>query len=131
MAITESNLGKYPYIALADVKDYLSINSDTHDGRLANATNYACGVVEHYIGREVLANNYQETFDGGFSSVFTSRLPLANVYSVFEYDGTRYESLDPPASGGTMVNLDTDNHTMDVSGDTHLTTRIKKFGQMW
>ena len=129
MAITESNLGKYPYVALADVKDYLSINRDTHDGRLTNATNYACGVVEHYIGREVLANNYQETFDGGFSSVFTSRLPLANVYSVFEYDGTRYESLDPPASGGTMVNLDKDNHTMDVSGDTHLTTRIKKFGQ--
>ena len=28
-----------------------------------------------------------------------------------------------------MVNLDKDNHTMDVSGDTHLTTRIKKFGQ--
>lgn len=129
MAITESNLGKYPYITLADVKDYLSINSTTHDGKLTNARNYACGVVEHYIGREVLANNYQEIFDGGYSSVFTSRLPLANVHSVFEYNGTRYESLDPPASSGSMVDTEPDNHTINVNGNTHLRTRIRKFGQ--
>ncbi|MEO1993183.1 MAG: hypothetical protein ABGW78_14685, partial [Pirellulales bacterium] len=52
VALTESNLGKYPYVTLADAKDYLSITSNTHDGRLTNARNYACGVVEHYIGRE-------------------------------------------------------------------------------
>ena len=26
----EENLGKYPYVTLADVKDYLNISSDTH-----------------------------------------------------------------------------------------------------
>ena len=129
MAITESNLGKYPYVTLVETKDYLSINSTTHDGRLANVINYACGVVEHYIEREVLANNYSETFDGGYSSVFTSRLPLANVHSVFEYDGTRYESLNPPAADGLLVDQDSDNHTITTSGDAHLVTRVKKFGQ--
>jgi len=129
VALTESNLGKYPYVTLADTKDYLSITSNTHDGRLTNARNYACGVVEHYIGREVLANNYQETFDGGYSSVFTSRLPLANVHSIFEYNGTRYQSLKPPAADGSLVELDSDNHTMDVAGSSYITTSIKKFGQ--
>ena len=38
---------------LAQVKSYLSINSDTHDGTLANIINYATGVVEHYIGQQV------------------------------------------------------------------------------
>ena len=129
MAITESNLGKYPYVTLADTKDYLSINTDTHDGRLSNVINYACGVVEHYIEREVLANNYSETFDGGYSSIFASRLPLANVHSVFEYNGTRYESLNPPAADGLLVDQDSDNHTITTNGDTHITTRVKKFGQ--
>ena len=118
MAIAESNLGKYPYITLAETKDYLNITS-----------NYACGVIEHYIGREVLANNYTEQFDGGTSSIFVSRLPLSNVYSVFEHDGTRYQSLNPPTADGSAVELDSDNHTMNVNGDAYITTRIKKFGQ--
>ena len=37
----EEGLGKYPYVDLAQVKSYLSINSDTHDGTLANIINYA------------------------------------------------------------------------------------------
>ena len=54
----EEGLGKYPYVDLAQVKSYLSINSDTHDGTLANIINYATGVVEHYIGQQILANDY-------------------------------------------------------------------------
>ena len=57
----EENLGKFPYVTLAQVKDYLSISSNTHDGTLTNAISYATAVVEHYIGQEVLANNYYET----------------------------------------------------------------------
>ena len=53
----EENLGKFPYVTLAKVKDYLSISSNTHDGTLTNAISYATAVVEHYIGQEVLANN--------------------------------------------------------------------------
>jgi hypothetical protein len=45
-------------------------------------------MVEHYIGQEVLANDYVEVFDGGKTSVMVSRLPLSNVYQVTEYDGT-------------------------------------------
>ena len=69
----QENIGKYPYIDLAQVKDYLSISSTTQDARLANIINYATGVVEHYIGQEVLANDYVEVFDGGKSSVMVSR----------------------------------------------------------
>ena len=28
----EENLGKFPYVTLAGVKDYLNISSDTHNG---------------------------------------------------------------------------------------------------
>ena len=59
----EGDLGKYPYVTLAQVKDYLVISSNTHDGTLTNAINYATAVVEHYIGQQVLANNYFEVFD--------------------------------------------------------------------
>ena len=43
----EENLGKFPYVTLADVKDYLNISSDTHNGTLTNAISYATAVVEH------------------------------------------------------------------------------------
>ena len=77
----EEGLGKYPYVTLAQVKDYLSISSSTQDARLSNIISYATGVVEHYIGHAILANDYVEVFDGGKSSVMVSRLPLSNVYS--------------------------------------------------
>jgi len=129
VAIAESNLGKYPYVTIAEIKDYLNITSNNHNARLSNVTNYACGVIEHYIGREVLANNYTEQYDGGTSSIFVSRIPLSNVHSLFEHDGTRYQSLNPPTADGSAVELDSDNHTMNVNGDSYITTRIKKFGQ--
>ena len=68
----EENLGKYPYVTLAQVKDYLSISSNTQNARLSNIISYATGVVEHYIGQEVLANDYVEVFDGGKTSVMVS-----------------------------------------------------------
>ena len=61
----QQNLGKYPFVTLADVKNYLSISSDTQDTRITNAITYATGMVEHYIGQEILANDYVEIFDGG------------------------------------------------------------------
>ena len=78
----QENIGKYPYIDLAQVKDYLSISSTTQDARLANIINYATGVVEHYIGQEVLANDYVEVFDGGKSSVPLSSSKLHIVLSI-------------------------------------------------
>ena len=41
----EENLGKFPYVTLADVKDYLNISSDTHNGTLTNAFSYDTAVV--------------------------------------------------------------------------------------
>ena len=61
----EENLGKYPFVTMEQVKDYLSISSNTADARLSNVINYATGMVEHYIGQEILANDYVEVFDGG------------------------------------------------------------------
>ena len=43
----EENLGKYPYVTLAQIKDYLTISSDKHDGSISNAISYATAVVEH------------------------------------------------------------------------------------
>ena len=34
----QQNLGKYPFVTLADVKNYLSISSDTQDTRTVSYT---------------------------------------------------------------------------------------------
>ena len=125
----EEGLGRYPYVTLPQVKSYLSINSDTHDGTLANIINYATGVVEHYIGQQVLANDYVEVFDGGKSSVFLSRLPLSNVYEVTEFDGIEHQTLDDPATNGMPNVQDTDELSLTFNNDAHLNSRVKRFGK--
>ena len=125
----EEGLGKYPYVDLAQVKSYLSINSDTHDGTLANIINYATGVVEHYIGQQVLANDYVEVFDGGKSSVFVSRLPLSNVYEVTEFNGIEHLTLEDPATNGMPNVQDTDELSLTFNNDAHLNSRVKRFGK--
>ena len=124
----EENLGKYPFVDLAQVKDYLSISSNTQDARLANVINYATGMVEHYIGQEVLANDYVEVFDGGKSSVMVSRLPLSNVYQVTEYNGTEDVVLDDPSTIGRPITTSSDEMSLVFKNDAQLTTRTKKFG---
>ena len=124
----EENLGKYPYVTLAQVKDYLSISSNTADARLANVISYATGMVEHYIGQEVLANDYVEVFDGGKSSVMVSRLPLSNVYQVTEYNGVEDNILDDPSTIGRPNPSGTDELSVVFKNDAHLNTRTKKFG---
>lgn len=125
----EENMGKYPYITLAQVKDYLSISSTTADARLANIISYATGMVEHYIGQEVLANDYVEVFDGGKSSVMISRLPLSNVYQVTEFDGTQDKILADPSTIGRPNSTDSDEMSIIFKNDAHINGKIKKFGQ--
>lgn len=125
----EEGLGRYPYVSLAQVKSYLSINSDTHDGTLANIISYATGVVEHYIGQQVLANNYTEVFDGGQTSVFINRLPLSNVFEVTEFDGIEHQTLEDPTTIGMPNVQDTDELTLTFNNDAHLNSRIKRFGK--
>ena len=126
----EENLGKYAFVTLAQVKDYLSISSDSQDARLANIINYATGVVEHYIGQEILANDYVEVFDGGKTSVMVSRLPLSNVYQVSEFNGTEDVILaDPTTIGRPVTTRDTESSTLTFKNDAHINSRIKKFGK--
>ena len=126
----EENLGKYPYVNLTQVKDYLSISSNTQDARLANIISYATGVVEHYIGQEMLANDYVEVFDGGKTSVMVSRLPLSNVYQVSEFDGTEDVILADPTTIGRPVKHDaTESSTLTFQNDAHINSRIKRFGK--
>ena len=125
----EENQGKYPYVTLAQVKDYLSISSNTQDARLSNIINYATGVVEHYIGQEILANDYVEVFDGGKSSVMISRLPLSNVYQVTEFNGSEDVILaDPTTIGRPIAHGFSDASTLTFQNDAHLNSRITKFG---
>ena len=124
----EEDLGKYTYVNLAQVKDYLSISSNTQNARLSNIISYATGVIEHYIGHELLANDYVEIFDGGKSSVFTSRLPLNNVYQVTEFNGVEHQVLNDCTTIGTPVTKITDQFNFGFVGNGQLTTRIKNFG---
>ena len=124
-----TSYGQYTYVSLAEIKDYLTISSNTHDGRLTNLINFSCGAVEDYIGREVKSNVYTETFDGGLQSVFVDRLPVNNVKQVTEYDGNRYADLIGPATDGTYVNQDWEDSNVTAAGSAKLRTRIKKFGE--
>lgn len=125
----EENLGKYPYVTLDQVKDYLSISSTTADARLSNVINYATGMVEHYIGQEVLANDYVEIFDGGKTSVMVSRLPLSNVYQVTEFNGEEDQVLDDPSTIGRPNKSVTDEVTLTFKNDAHLNAKVKNFGK--
>ena len=125
----QQNLGKYPFVTLADVKNYLSISSDTQDTRITNAITYATGMVEHYIGQEILANDYVEIFDGGKTSVMTSRLPLSNVYLVSEYDGNDDIVLKDPTSIGRPLSTEGESLSVSFNGQVHINTRVKRFGK--
>lgn len=125
----EEDLGKNTYITLPQVKDYLSISSNTQDARLANIISYATGVVEHYIGQEILANDYVELFDGGKSSVFVSRLPLSNVYEVSEFNGVENVILADPTTIGTPINSSDDDLTIQFFNNAHINSKVKKFGK--
>jgi hypothetical protein len=125
----EENLGRNTYITLPQIKDYLSISSNTQDARLSNLVYYATGVIEHYIGQEILANDYVEIYDGGKSSVFSARLPLNNVYQVSEFNGVDFDILDDPTTIGAPVITDTDSVIFNFAGDARCTTKITKFGK--
>jgi hypothetical protein len=124
----EEDLGKFAFINIDQVKDYLSISSNTQDARLSNIISYATGVVEHYIGQEVLANDYVEIFDGGKSAIFTSRLPLSNVYEVVEFNGSERITLADPTTIGGHIQTSSQNINLITKNNAKLTTRVKKFG---
>lgn len=125
----EENLGRNTYITLPQIKDYLSISSNTQDARLSNIVSYATGVIEHYIGQEVLASDYVEIFDGGKSSVFSSRLPLNNVYQVSEFNGVDFDILDDPTTIGTPVITDATSVVFNFVNNARCSTKVTKFGK--
>ena len=125
----EEDLGRYTYITLNQVKDYLSISSNTQDARLSNIVSYATAAVEHYIGQEILANTYVEIFDGGKSSIFTSRLPLSNVFEVTEYNGFERQTLSDPTTIGRHIQTRSENLVINTVNNARLTSKVKKFGK--
>lgn len=129
MEAFEENLGKHTYVTLDQVKDYLSISSNTYDARLSNIISYSTGVIEHYIGQEVKASDYVEIFDGGVSSVFVNRLPLTAVYQISEFDGSDYKILADPNTNGTPIRTETQSLPLLFHNNAKNTTKVKKFGR--
>jgi hypothetical protein len=120
--------GKYPYVTLDNIKNYLNITSNNEDARLSNLIYYACSATENYIGHEILSNSYSDVFDGGKASIFVNKLPLQNVYSIVEYDGNAYRKLNNPQSDGSSVNRSSPNHSIESINNAILKSRYKKFG---
>lgn len=116
------------YITLAEVKNYLKINSTEHDSRFANLITYACSVVQSYCGRELSANTYTEIFDGGTSSVFVKNIPVNSVHEVQEFDGQGYKILNGPAADSSSLNRINTNKSISASSGFTIDTRYKKFG---
>jgi len=116
------------YITLAEVKNYLKINSTEHDSRFANLITYACSVVENYCGRTLTSNTYTEVFDGGTSSVFVKNIPLNNVHQVLEFDGSTYQVLNNPSVDASAIGRTATTKSVSGNGGFTLDNRYKKFG---
>lgn len=100
-------------VTLAEVKDYLTINSTTFDGKLANLITEASTLVESYCSRGFSAANVAYEYkDGGKPYVLANRIPINNVWSIAEYDGTQYVPL---------IGINTDGGLPNVSANTNAT----------
>jgi len=118
-------------VTLAEMKDFLSIktaNTD-EDGRLSNIAVQVSSLASSYCGREFLANNYTEYFNGGISSVFISNPPLNRVDEVSQFDGKDYQILGGPGSNGEPIIVEGQSHTISNNGNPLLKTRVKKFNR--
>jgi hypothetical protein len=118
-------------ISLAEIKDFLSIktaNTD-EDGRLANIAIQVSSLASSYCGREFLANDYIEYFDGGISSVFIANPPLNRVDEVSQFDGKEYQILGGPGSSGEPIIVEGQSHSVTPFGAPQLKTRVKKFNR--
>ena len=118
-------------VSLAEIKDFLSIktaNTD-EDGRLANIAVQVSSLSSSYCGREFLASNYTEYFDGGISSVFIANPPLNRVDEVSHFDGKEYQILGGPGSNGEPIIVEGQSHSVTPFGDMQLKTRVKKFNR--
>ena len=116
------------YITLAEVKNYLKINSVEHDARFANLITYGCSVIQNYCGRIFASNTYTETFDGGTSSVFLHNIPVNNVHQVTEFDGSQYQVLDGPTLSGLSVEAIKTSKSVSSQPGFSLQDRYVKFG---
>ena len=118
-------------VSLAEIKDFLSIktaNTD-EDGRLSNIAVQVSSLTSSYCGREFLANNYTEYFDGGISSVFIANPPLNRVDEVSQFDGKDYQILGSPGSSGEPIIVEGQSHSVTTYGNPQLKTRVKKFNR--
>jgi len=83
-------------VTVADIRQYLTINSNTgatSDANLSTLANMASSAIESYCGREFASGYVIELHDGGRTSVFVNRPPINNVNSVAQYDGVQYVPL--------------------------------------
>lgn len=100
-------------VTLNEVKEYLVITSNTYDNALSNAISYASSLVESYCGRAFAAANVTEYHNGGSSSVFVKKLPINNVWSVAEYDGSTYVTLSPPTVEGALPEVNSNSNAAE------------------
>lgn len=118
-----------PFITLAEAKQFLQINSDTQDNTLSNAISFSCSFIEHWIGREVLSNTYTELHHGGTNSVFTKRIPINNVNTVAEYNGSEYVALNLPNPDSSLPdNLSSNSGQAQITWDSETGRIVKHSG---
>ena len=118
-------------VTLSEIKDFLSIktaNTD-EDGRLSNTAIQVSSLVTSYCGREFLSNTYTEYFDGGRASVFISNPPINYVSEVAHFNGLDYLLLGGPNSLGQPIVKEGQAHTISMTGNPIVKTRVKKFGR--
>lgn len=118
-------------VNLAEIKDFLSIKTSNvdEDGRLSNIAVQVSSLITSYCGREFEANTYTEFFDGGKASVFIANPPINYVSEVAHFNGSDYLLLGGPDSNGQPIIKDGQAHSIAVTGNPLIKTRVKKFGR--
>jgi hypothetical protein len=118
-------------VSLAEIKDFLSIKATNteEDGRLSNIAVQASSLASSYCGREFVAKDYVEYFDGGISAVFVSQPPINRVDEVAQFNGVDYQILGGPGVSGEPIVVEGQSHSITAFGSPTLSTRVKKFNR--
>jgi len=112
-------------VTLSEIKEFLSINpsNTTDDARMQTIAKQVSSLVTSYCGREFVARDRVEYFNGGTSSVFVANPPINAVFSV-EGPGI---VLNSPSRAGSPVSKH--RNPLTVTSTAALTTKVRKHGQ--
>ena len=106
--------GSDPFIELEETKLRIKVSSTQFDDRLTSMIRTSCGVIEHYIGQRIKANNYSISNFIDNNNIHVRAKPLNRVNNIKVGSVVLY---DPDSNGqrktGTPIPFESNNTEID------------------